>query len=186
MPSRNIVNSLKSCSVPCIKIHKATHTEEEARPIFTPETSMPTISNNDVPRPGTVAAANHQGPFSALDSSEDLQVLFRTYPRLSAQLHMIDNATQPPTQNGGYQNNQGNGKKEPRWNSDIGLQKGVNALYRAKAADGKDGEGVREYYKLVLRILSGSTEVDAREMIQNEYAEENAQIISELLHSEMG
>jgi hypothetical protein len=147
---------------------------------------MPINFSNGTPRAGTVAASKYQGPFSALDSSEDLQVLFRTYPRLSAQLNMIDNATQPPAQNGGYQKNQGHGNKEPRWNSDIGLRKGVDALYRAKAADGKDGEGVRAYYKLVLKILSGSTEVDAREMIENEYAEENAQIISELLHSEMG
>jgi hypothetical protein len=100
---------------------------------------------------------------------------------------MIDNATQPPiNQNGGYPNNQGRGKKEPRWNSDIGMQKGVEALSRAKAADGKDGEGVREYYKLVLRILSGNKEMDAEEMIHSEIAEENARIISALLHNEMG
>jgi hypothetical protein len=166
-----------------LKIHKATHTEDEARPIPTPQEPMPTVSDEGAPRAGTVAAANYQGPFAALDASEDLQVLFRTYPRLSAQLHMIDAATQPPTNQNGYHQE---GKRKQKWTSDIGTQRGVDALHQAKEAEGKDGEGVREYYKLVLQILSGDSDVDAREIIQNEYAEQNAQMISELLNNELG
>jgi len=172
----------QSCSIPCLKIHKATHTEVDARPIPLPQEPMPT-SNNGAPRAGTVAAASFKGPFAALDASEDLQILFRTYPRLSAQLHMIDSAThRPVNQNGGYQNN-GKGRKEPAWTTDIGMQKGVDAMYRAKSAE--DGEGVREYCKLILQILSGD-DMAAEEMIQKEIAEENVRMIKGLLDQEQG
>ena len=147
---------------------------------------MPTPSQDEPPRAGTLAAKDYQNPFAALDASEDLQVLFKTYPRLSAQLHKIDSATQPPPDHNGFHNSYTDGKKGPRWTSDIGMQRGVDALYKARAADGKDGEGVRQYYKLILKILSGDSDVDAREMIQDEYAEENAKIISELLRHETG
>ena len=144
---------------------------------------MPISNTNGAPRAGTVAAASFKGPFTALDASEDLQILFRTYPRLSAQLRMIDSAThQPVNQYGGYQN--GRGRKEPTWNTDIGMQKGVDAMYRAKSAE--DGEGVREYCKLILHILSGDSDVNTEEMIQKEIVDENVRMIRGLLSQEQG
>jgi len=58
-------------------------------------------------------------------------------------------------------------------------------LCKAREAYGKDGEAVREYSRLVLKILAGDGDVDAAEQIQKELAEENARIISQLLNGEI-
>ncbi|KAH8812506.1 hypothetical protein F5884DRAFT_311366 [Xylogone sp. PMI_703] len=79
----------------------------------------------------------------------------------------------------------GRGGKNQPWNQDIGLQCGVQALCRAREVFGKDGEAVREYSKLVLKLLSDEEGVDVAEQIQKELAEENARIISQLLNGEM-
>lgn len=61
----------------------------------------------------------------------------------------------------------------------------MQALIRAREAYGKDGEGVREFSKLVLQILSKDENVDATELVLKELAEANARIISQLLNGEM-
>jgi hypothetical protein len=68
------------------------------------------------------------------------------------------------------------------WNQDRGLEKGREALGKARAAWGKDGEGVREYGELVLRIVEG---IDAEESVRLELERENARIVRALLDGEM-
>lgn len=143
---------------------------------------METKSN---PRPGTVAAAGHKGPFAALDESAELQELFKTYPRLPSLLEEIDKRTLPPTsnnQNGGLKGNFR--RKEEPWNADVGLKKGIEALNQARNSSNKDGKSLREYTRLVLQILSGESEESASEQIQKEQAAENARIIERLLQGE--
>ncbi|RFU34156.1 hypothetical protein B7463_g2140, partial [Scytalidium lignicola] len=194
---------LPYCSVSCSTLHKASHPATES-PAVTALNVQPSSQLNGSKLEKsieTVSAARSRGPFAALEESKELQELFKIYPNLSSQLEAIYSATLPPTSNdtGGdarAPNNQSNirnwpgarrsGKGSNRpWNQDIGLQCGVQALCKAREAFGKDGEAVREYSKLVLKILSSDDRVDAAEQIQKELAEENARIISQLLNGEI-
>jgi len=46
-------------------------------------------------------------------------------------------------------------------------------------------EGVREYSKLVLQILSGEAGISAAELVEKELREENSKIIEALLQGEL-
>ncbi|RDL39277.1 uncharacterized protein BP5553_03617 [Venustampulla echinocandica] len=180
---------LPYCSVACSTVHKTTHPADEPAPVAsTPIPSPPAETHG---RAGTRAAAGSKGPFAPLDNSEELQELFKTYPRLKSHLQNIHNATLPPADDhapsfpNGQQKRRG-GKQEA-WNQDRGLQNGVKALNRARVAYGKDGEGVREFSKLVLQMVSRDAGgvCDATDIIQKEIEEENARIISMLLNHEI-
>ena len=117
-------------------------------------------------------------------------MLFKLYPSLPTLLDKINTATLPPLND--PKSNTGNGynkgtrhPKEEPWNADRGMQNGLRALLAARELDGKDGEGVREYSKLVLQILSGDDEMDAATLIQKQLAEENARIVETLLNADM-
>lgn len=68
------------------------------------------------------------------------------------------------------------------WNQDRGLENGQKALEKARGAWGKDGEGVREFGELILRILEG---VDAEELVRRELDREDARIVKALMDGEM-
>ena len=182
-----------SCSIACSTLHKATHPAIEPTPEAKPEAPTKDLANGSAPRAGTLAAAGSKSPFTALDDSAELKILFQNYPGLPSQLEQINTATLPPTdgEKGGSHSQypprvgRGQGRKSEPWNKDRGLENGVHALNKAREAYGKDGEGVREFSKLVLQILARDEVADARELIQKELAEENARIISQLLNREM-
>jgi hypothetical protein len=118
-------------------------------------------------------------------------MLFQMYPRLPSQLEEINAATLPPTTGqqvdaqsqypGGGSKGFRRPGKEQHWNPDRGLENGVRALCRAREAYGKDGEGMREFSKLILQIVAGDEGVD---VIRKEMEEENVRIISQLLNGE--
>ena len=62
------------------------------------------------------------------------------------------------------------------------MEKGVEALRKAREAWGKDGEGVREFGELVLRAVRG---VGEEELIRQELERENAKIIRGLMEGEL-
>lgn len=99
-----------------------------------------------------------------LDDSKELQQLFIQFPNLPKQLDLINAATLRPIEDFGQ--SQYGGKKQQPWNQDKGTQLGVEALKRARIAYGKDGEGVREYGKLILQLLARESEIDAKELIR--------------------
>jgi hypothetical protein len=182
-----------SCSITCSTLHKVTHPAIESAPEAKPESTPTSHTNGSAPRAGTIAAAGSKGPFAALYDSKELRTLFQMYPHLPSQLDEINTATLPPASglNSGPQlqysrgTEKGRGRKNEPWNRDRGLENGVQALIRARETYGKDGEGVREFSKLVLQILSRDENVDATELVRKELAEENARIISQLLNGEM-
>ncbi|CAG8971225.1 hypothetical protein HYALB_00001389 [Hymenoscyphus albidus] len=178
---------LPYCSVACSKIHKPTHPLEPQLP-SKPKATVP-IVDSTVPRPGTVAAAGFKGPFAALDNSKELQTLFIKYPRLISQLTKINTATLPHTgeeNSSALQGMQKKGGKKEQWNSDRGMQRGLEALRKARDDGDGDGEGVREFSKLILQILSGDEARNTEVLIQKEMQEENARIIKNMLDQEMG
>lgn len=165
----------QSCSVACSNTHKPTHAND---PPPTPPQSVPVPAPKN-PRPGP------PNPFAALDDSQELQLLFKQYPRLASQLDAIHTATLPPSeQPSQYQEQEHEHPRRPRrkepWTHDRGLQDGVAALTRARAPY-DEGEGVREFSSLVLRLVGG----DESEVIRRELAEENARIIEALLNGEL-
>jgi hypothetical protein len=191
--TNKLLTSRFSCSVSCSTVHKATHTAIEA------ESSSAVSSTNEVlpsrvptssfiPAAGTVAAAGSKGPFAALETSKELKSLFESYPSLNAQLDEINAATLRPLDNQNTNNGQTHGFRKPRgieqWNQDRGMENGIKALQRARSVYGTEGEAVREYSRLVLRILSGEEGWGASEMVQRELDEENAKVIQQLLQFE--
>lgn len=166
----------------CSTVHKATHPAIEPPPAEAKPEPKPQ-SKEAVPRPGTAAAAGYKGPFAALDDSKELQLLFKIYPKLSTILNEINTATLRPLEELGdhVHNGHSRGKKEQQWTFDRGLEKGRTALNRARESD----EGVREFSKLILQILSGEAGISAAELVQKELVEENTKIIEALLQGEL-
>lgn len=91
---------------------------------------------------------------------------------------------QPPSKSSPdvYEKLTGRHNHQKAWNQERGLEKGREALDRAREAWGKDGEGIREYGELILRIVGG---VDADELVRKELERENARIVKALLDGEM-
>jgi hypothetical protein len=81
-----------------------------------------------------------------------------------------------------YEKLTGKHNHQKTWNQDRGLEKGRQALGRAREAWSKDGEGIREYGELVLRIVEG---VDSKELVRRELDRENARIVRALLDGEL-
>ncbi|KAH7356855.1 hypothetical protein BKA65DRAFT_548241 [Rhexocercosporidium sp. MPI-PUGE-AT-0058] len=180
---------LPYCSIACSTIHKATHPTEEPKPAAETKAHPTLPAKPSVARPGTVAGAanaaspNPRGPFAALDDSKELQELFKKFPRLQMLLDRINKATLRPV-NDMQQNQNGGRRKEQQWNSDRGLQKGVQALNDLRNTSCKDGRAIREYSKLILRLLSPEDGLSAREVVEKELAEENQKVIEQLLNGE--
>ncbi|KAM3066768.1 hypothetical protein ACMFMG_011838 [Clarireedia jacksonii] len=141
-----------------------------------------------IPLAGTVAGSASKGPFAALENSRELESLFELYPSLHAQLEEINAAMHRPLDNQNTNNRQTYGFRKPKgieqWDQDRGMENGMKALQRARSVYGKEGEAVREYSKLVLRILSSEEGSGASEIVQREVDEENARVIQQLLQIE--
>ncbi|KAI9049887.1 hypothetical protein LZ554_006035 [Drepanopeziza brunnea f. sp. 'monogermtubi'] len=133
---------LPNCSVKCSTLHKATHPAEETRPASLPPKPEPQVKTGAA-RAGTVGGAtnsNQKGPFSALDNSKELQALFKRHPRLPGLLEKINKATLPPTNTNGHQNHNGRKRKDLPWNSERGLQKGIQELNDLRNTGSTDGK----------------------------------------------
>jgi hypothetical protein len=72
-----------------------------------------------------------------------------------------------------------------KWNHDVGLRNGKEALRRAKKADGEQGAAVREYSELILHILNESaTSGDMTTLLRQRTAEEDMKLIETLMAEE--
>lgn len=169
-----------SCSVACNKVHRETHpaeTEPAPAPIPAKPTSLPA-------KPA--AAFDPSNPFSALDvSSDKFELLFRKYPELPGQLLEIHTATQPPTDAPDRKRIpasllQGLPKKD-RWNHDVGIKNGKDALRKARRADGKRGDGIREYCELIAYLMNRG---DASTVLQRQATEQDALLVERLMAQE--
>ncbi|KAM3071504.1 hypothetical protein ACMFMF_007975 [Clarireedia jacksonii] len=184
---------LPYCSVSCSTVHKATHpaVEAESSSAVSPineVTPLRAQTSAFIPLAGTVAGSASKGPFAALENSRELESLFELYPSLHAQLEEINAAMHRPLDNQNTNNRQTYGFRKPKgieqWDQDRGMENGMKALQRARSVYGKEGEAVREYSKLVLRILSSEEGSGASEIVQREVDEENARVIQQLLQIE--
>ncbi|EHK15892.1 uncharacterized protein TRIVIDRAFT_164160 [Trichoderma virens Gv29-8] len=169
---------LPYCSVQCSKAHQQNHPPD-------PPKEEP---NANMPPAGSIDPTN---PFSALATSDKLQLLFSKYPNLPNQLLEIHAATQPPPEAPdaatkaipaslmkGLPANSG----KATWNHDIGIKNGKAALRRARKASGEDGEAIREYTELILHIMNETGEKNnAAAFVQRQIAEQDTALIERLL-----
>ncbi|KAH8687505.1 hypothetical protein BGZ60DRAFT_363535 [Tricladium varicosporioides] len=173
---------LPYCSIGCISIHKAAHPPQET--VHKPADQSPPKINARIPQAGVVG---YKSPFCALDESKELRALFKIYPQLKSQLENIYAATLPPTEGSQPELSHRHRKKSSKadfWDRDRGLQNGIHALNELRNTCGEDGEGVREFSRLILQIVSGEENLSAAEAIRKEINDENARIVSLLLSHE--
>ncbi|KAM0204233.1 hypothetical protein ACHAPA_009332 [Fusarium lateritium] len=173
---------LPYCSVACNKIHRENH-PPDPEPA---QTSQPEPSQSQLPsRPPPADPSN---PFSALERSEKLRLLFRKYPNLPEQLRKIDAATLPPPETKSSipaSLLKGLPPKQEAWNHDIGLQNGKEALRKARRAHGEQGDAIREYSELILHLMNAenaSTDVD--NTLRQQLAQEDTKLIERLMAQE--
>jgi hypothetical protein len=172
----------------CNKKHRENH-PPDPEPVAptAPAAAPPSLPQNDI-QPSTEVDPNN--PFSALEHSDKLKLLFAKYPNLPTQLRRIHDATLPPRPAPGSKPGipeslmHGIPKKET-WNHDMGIKNGKAALRRAKTADGEEGDGVREYYELVLHMMNEASNRDiASRFVQQQIAQEDTKLIERLLAQE--
>ncbi|RKF76720.1 putative zinc finger family protein [Golovinomyces cichoracearum] len=181
--SANVSTPHSSCSLACSNVHKSAHPVQSPTNASSRKSSPPKSTDLSASRQPSLKIRE---PFTSLDESEDLQTLFKIYPNLSKILGKIHEATLPPSVDCNAcpnlpQGRSGRAKKEPPWTSDIGLQKGVNALHAAQLTGDVDGEAVRAYSQLVLSIVHGNPEESAVDRIRQEMVEHDTKIIERLL-----
>ncbi|KAL7951029.1 hypothetical protein V8C42DRAFT_136534 [Trichoderma barbatum] len=182
---------LPYCSVQCSKTHQQNHPpdppKEEPKPTSR-ASNEPQAASANLPPPGPIDPTN---PFSALATSDRLQLLFSKYPNLPNQLLEIHAATQPPPEAPdaaaraipaslmkGLPPNSG----KATWNHDIGIKNGKAALRKARKASGEDGEAIREYTELILHIMNETGEQNnAAAFVQRQIAEQDTALIERLL-----
>ncbi|KAI6780376.1 putative zinc-finger proteinc-like protein [Emericellopsis cladophorae] len=150
---------LPYCSVACNKVHREVHAGE---PITAPPPPKP-APTTEAADDSAVRGRKFRHPWQTLQHSEELQWLFSKYPRLPSQLLQIHAATQPPPVQKPKipasllrdlpPQDQSNG-----WDKDKGIERGKEALRRARKADGEDGEALREYSELVLHFMEEARE----------------------------
>ncbi|KAI9738549.1 MAG: hypothetical protein M1818_005446 [Claussenomyces sp. TS43310] len=195
-----------SCSVTCSTLHRVKHPADAINTEIVPTDATKYIVSSSKPVAGTAIATRADNPFLVFDSARELETLFLMYPRLRSQLRDIYLATQPPSEDGigpefhhmeasrgsksrgggrsRLGNRAGSGTRERGpWNPDKGTQDGIDALSKAKDEYGKGGEGMREFVALVLKLVDVDG-VDVARMVQEEVAEENARIITQMLTGE--
>ncbi|KAM0254748.1 hypothetical protein ACHAQJ_006464 [Trichoderma viride] len=180
---------LPYCSVQCSKTHQQNHPPDPPKEEAKPTNQAPTAAaNTNVLSLGPIDASN---PFSALVTSDKLQLLFKKYPNLPNQLLEIHAATQPPSEDPdaaakaipaslmkGLPTNTG----RDSWNHDIGIKNGKAALRRARKASGQDGEAIREYTELILHIMNETNDRNnAAAYVQRQVAEQDTALIERLL-----
>ncbi|KND94482.1 hypothetical protein TOPH_00897 [Tolypocladium ophioglossoides CBS 100239] len=170
---------LPYCSIACNKAHLENHPPDPTpEPVPEPPSDPP------------VKGSGPPNPFRALDNSERLTWLFRKYPNLPQQLLDIHAATQPPPEDPSKQipaSLMQGILRRSNWSRDKGISRGKAALRRARQFPGEAGEGVREYCTLIKLLLNEEdSDDDTRAVLQQKFAQQDADIIWQLMEEEKG
>ena len=166
-----------SCSIECYKSHQNTHAEASGAIIEHPGPTGLPPKPPPVPFLTSIGLHDEHGGSSiaarsaiSLDWSPDLQLLYKRFPRLFSQLQMVYEATTEPTDDPhddhlssrshtdrGRGRSRGRGRGRDRgavapWSPQKGFKAGLHQLRKLRRLDGDDGEGLREFSKLAMRI----------------------------------
>lgn len=173
LASHAIANSGKSCSIDCYKQHKSVHAQSQIPPATAPIKA---------PTPSVISTADsskqdghklQQDSYNTLLQSAGLQQLLTRYPPLKSLLNSIYTTTLEPTPEAQErdarrrerrQRGRGNGRsiRKPRereapWTQERALRQALNHFRKLKAAEGRDGEGLKEFTALVAKTTQEST-----------------------------
>lgn len=170
-----------SCSIECYKSHQNTHAEASSPTIERPAPTGLPPKPPPVPFFSPIDLHDERGGSSiaaksaiSLDWSPDLQLLYKRFPRLFSQLQMVYEATTEPSDDQhddhsssrshtdrGRGRSRGRGRGRDRgavapWSQQKGFKAGLHQLRKLRCLDGDDGEGLREFSKLTMRIIQGN------------------------------
>ncbi|KAJ9664897.1 hypothetical protein H2201_004949 [Coniosporium apollinis] len=163
------------CSLACYKSHKTTHEADPPRTSPSPSIGPPLPG---IPAPDPTARNPPPNapppttplPLTALSTDSTFQRLLTQHPTLRAQLRTIYTATlePPPRDNsapmrygrGGQRGFRGRYRNRPvrPWTQETGDRYALRLLRDAMAAEGKEGDGVREFVGFVGRVCGGRAE----------------------------
>ncbi|KAH6900088.1 hypothetical protein B0T10DRAFT_554634 [Thelonectria olida] len=181
---------LPYCSVACNKTHHENHPpdpEPRSKPSPAPTQTQPLAPPSVSPNIQPVDPSN---PFHALENSDKLLLLFQKYPFLPNQLLQIHAATLPPREPSDPKKAaipasllKGLPPKKEKWNDDIGIQNGKEALRKARRADGEVGEAIREYTELVLYLTNnnGDSGTDVTSLLRQKLSQQDNKLIERLM-----
>lgn len=167
-----------SCSIQCYKEHRLVHLRMQAAYPLDGNASEHSLEHSPVTledspsREITMKSSQPGNPFTALESSPDLQNLFTVYPKLRAQLHQVYIATLEPPHNcpdSEQRNNSrfdgGRGQVRVRgrsrgWSNDApwtpqrGQKLAVARIRKFRECEIKESYGLREFSRLLVRLHS--------------------------------
>jgi zinc finger HIT domain-containing protein 3 len=163
--------------VSCSKTHREDHPPDQESPKILPIDAKPAVLR-------TKSSTDSTNPWAFLDNCEPLRYLFKKYPRLPQQLKEINAATLPPSVDSNTKIAGVAFRRDESWNSEVGIQKGLKALRKAREASGEDGEAVREYYDLIVHLVHGQgAEGRVSDALQQNRAEEEKKFLQELMEA---
>ena len=164
----------RSCSVICYKSHQTVHPNipisatVESIPIGLPPKPLAAmLTGTSKPHADSGGLSFGIRSSFSLESSADLRNLYTRYPLLQNQLKEIYEAATNPSNDqlnnqlfSGERSDQGRGRGEfgvlPRdgvatvaWSRHHGVQTGIHRLRMLRRSKGEDGDGLREFSKLV-------------------------------------
>ena len=161
--SSHLMLTVSSCSIPCFKEHKITHSDSAPTPTAAPEPDLP---NPPPPKP-LPKYLRSRIDFSKLATNEKYKDLLKRYPTLLSTLQRIYAATIEPDpeqewrRQRAFQNWRGRGRGGrgrgsdrgggPKWTQKKGDADALRDLKRIRERDNGDEEmeGVGEFVRLV-------------------------------------
>lgn len=172
----------QSCSIECYKSHRSTHADVPSpAAIQSTPNGLPPKPPTAVEFTGASNShVNGNGPSfgtyspSVLESSADLQILYTRYPQLRDQLKEIYKAAiKPPDDElddqtlSNERRDRGHGRGRNRapvrdgrtaatWSRHKGIKSGIHRLRMLRNVKGEDGDGLREFSKIVTNPFSKS------------------------------
>ncbi|RWA06880.1 hypothetical protein EKO27_g8221 [Xylaria grammica] len=158
---------------PCSREHRENHPAVEEKP-KPPKNSI----SATVAQP-TLSDQQHPAKLSDIADAPEYKALLQRYPDMEQYLWNIATATDPPKP--GHGGNMARKANQP-WTQEVGMTNAVQLVQSIKASPGDVRDAIREFSDLVSIF---KTRMQAQhEQLQKQRAEEDAQIISNLLRNE--
>ena len=166
-----------SCSIGCYRNHQSIHTDVSGAATILPVLNglppkPPAVAFASLPISHIKSSGSSVGTnlMSSFESHADLQPLYVRYPQLRDQLkeiyetatgplddHLHDQHSSTGIADRGHGRGRGRGRSRGRgvgipWSQERGLSAGLYRMRRLRHIKGDDGEGLREFSRLVTSI----------------------------------
>ena len=169
---------IRSCSVECYRSHQSVHAGAPSLVVtqvilngLPPKPPAAVISTGTSDSQTNVRGSSfEQCSLSILETSDDLYTLYGRYPRLRCQLTEIYDAAIEPLDDqlndqlfsnehgdrrrgrGGDRGQGREGRTAAKWSRQKGIKSGMHRLRKLRHIKGEDGDGLKEFSKLVASL----------------------------------